>query len=137
MRIHSSIPLRRRRSGRNGFTLIELMVVVAIVGIISAVAVPNYLRARSVSEASANVGEMMALAKQCAVGMRSGITMTIENPYNGSEIRCDGTQLRNILSRPWTGDATGVVCQGDTADRNNAFARASVSRSGDVVCRFI
>ncbi|HWR97267.1 MAG TPA: prepilin-type N-terminal cleavage/methylation domain-containing protein [Candidatus Methanoperedens sp.] len=46
-----------RRSG--GFTLVELMIVVAIVGLLSAIAIPNFMRMRErakIAEAKANLG---------------------------------------------------------------------------------
>jgi type IV pilus assembly protein PilA len=46
-----------RRSG--GFTLVELMIVLAIVGILAAIAIPNFIRMRDrakIAEAKANLG---------------------------------------------------------------------------------
>jgi prepilin-type N-terminal cleavage/methylation domain-containing protein len=41
-----------RPSNRRGFTLVEIMIVVAIIALLAAIAVPNFLRARKRSQAS-------------------------------------------------------------------------------------
>ena len=44
--------LRTSRRERHGFTLIEIMIVVAVIALLAAIAVPGFLRARKKSQAT-------------------------------------------------------------------------------------
>src|SRR4051794_26886725 len=44
--------LRKLNTKRAGFTLVEIMIVVAIIALLAAIAVPNFLRARKRSQAT-------------------------------------------------------------------------------------
>jgi prepilin-type N-terminal cleavage/methylation domain-containing protein len=44
--------LQKLNKNRGGFTLVEIMIVVAIIALLAAIAVPNFLRARKRSQAS-------------------------------------------------------------------------------------
>ncbi len=46
---------QRLNNNRAGFTLVEIMIVVAIIALLASIAVPNFLRARKRSQATATV----------------------------------------------------------------------------------
>jgi prepilin-type N-terminal cleavage/methylation domain-containing protein len=46
------LPMKRISTTRRGFTLVEIMIVVAIIALLAAIAVPGFLRARKRSQAS-------------------------------------------------------------------------------------
>ena len=58
---------KKRNKKQNGFTLIELMVVVAIVGILSGVGVPQLLKAQDKAKDSAAIATLTNAAKECSL----------------------------------------------------------------------
>ena len=61
--------LNRRATKKNGFTLIELMIVVAIIGVLSAVGLPELTKAQNKAKDNAAIATLTNAAKECSLSL--------------------------------------------------------------------
>ena len=96
---------RKKGNSNRGFTLIELMIVVAILGIISAIAYPSYQgyiekghRADMMSELHNIATEIQS--RKLAQGSYSTISTAVMSDFNNKSYPAQGTALYDVTVTP-------------------------------------
>ena len=114
-----------RTNRKHGFTLVEIMIVVAIIGLLAAIAIPNFVRARTTAQQNAcinNLRQIDSAKQQWALETRqatnatpvisdiapylgrSGVTTTVSAtvvcPAGGATATFDSSYNINAVSAP-------------------------------------
>src|SRR5947209_20468732 len=96
-----------KRNRIQGFTLVEIMIVVAIIGLLAAIAIPHFVRARTTSQKNAcinNLRQIDGAKQQWALETKAAAGATPR-----SEERRVGKEWGS------SGSVTNVICPADSS----------------------
>lgn len=101
---------KRKGKKQNGFTLIELMVVVAIVGVLSSVGLPQLLKAQDKAKDSAAIATLTNAAKECSLLL---VTEGDGSNFDNTQYTAGGNTVAGTCAAGATGELTLLSASGD------------------------
>lgn len=94
-----------------GFTLVEIMIVVAIIAILAAVAIPNFVKYRKTSQAAACISNLKQIQSACEQAKLAG-----KSTVNDSDIIGADKYIKQSPVCPQVGSYSYTLPADDTSD---------------------
>jgi prepilin-type N-terminal cleavage/methylation domain-containing protein len=107
--------MKKRASRQGGFTLVEIMIVVAIIGLLASIAIPNFVKARTTAQMNACIsnlrqidGAIQMWATETKQGETTAVTYADIGPYLHNAVYCpsggktfaDSYSITTVAAKP-------------------------------------
>ena len=109
----------KKKNKKNGFTLVELLIVVVILGVLSGVALPNFIKQRDKAKVGAANAAAAALMTACEVAITNDSDVTTD---------ADVVRLEAVLPTDAQAAVTATLTSPDTCSA--AVAGTKVATDG-------
>ncbi len=120
----------RPNNKQTGFTLVEIMIVVLIIGILLAIAIPNFVSARESSRAKACIGNLKQID---SATQQYAMDKKLNGSASGTQSYASNPPTLNTVATTGIVGATGYIRQAPSCPSGGTYSVAAAI-TGDPLC---